>query len=227
LADDEHENQTLSKRKSKYFALVDSGHWRRQEGHMKIAVYTSNAQAVHAVQWVRDSFRNSQFLDYVEDPLPDPTAPRPVLTKVMLAAARQQFEVLIVGQLQELGSSLREVNHNVNLLNRSEIRLVIAIPHIDMAFSTVQGQMMARLLYTVVDFEADTIRQRIRAGIVAAQGRGKRSGRRPREIPLASAIRMRNRGKSWRAIGKALGLPASTVRGAVMRRQKSAHGDRS
>jgi Homeodomain-like domain len=52
-------------------------------------------------------------------------------------------------------------------------------------------------------------------GIVRQQGRGTRLGRPRRVFRRDQALRLRAEGQSWRQIARALGVPFSTVIGAV------------
>jgi len=61
------------------------------------------------------------------------------------------------------------------------------------------------------EMERGIIRERVQAGVRAAQARGTRLGRPQRVFRRDDALRLRAEGNSWRAIARVLDLPMSTV----------------
>ncbi len=88
--------------------------------------------------------------------------------------------------------------------------------------STPHGRMMATILAGIAEFERELIQERIRSGFAAAKARGKRLGRQPGQRPKSDrlapkALALVAAGRSYRLIGRELGLSKNTVAEIVKR----------
>ena len=84
--------------------------------------------------------------------------------------------------------------------------------------------MMATMLAGIAEFERDLLRKRVRSGLAAARARGKVLGRqlgqRPKSDRLApKVLALVDAGRSYRLIGRELGLSKNTVADIVKRRR--------
>ena len=93
-----------------------------------------------------------------------------------------------------------------------------------MAFDlgTPHGRMMATVLAGIAEFERELIQERIRSGIAAAKARGKRLGRQPGQRPKSDRLAPKvlalvGQGRSYRLVGRELGLSKNTVADIVKR----------
>jgi DNA invertase Pin-like site-specific DNA recombinase len=82
--------------------------------------------------------------------------------------------------------------------------------------STPHGRMMATIIAGIADFERELLQERIRSGIAAAKARGKRLGRQPGQRPKSDRLTPKvlalvAEGRSYRLIGRELGLSKNTV----------------
>jgi putative DNA-invertase from lambdoid prophage Rac len=105
-----------------------------------------------------------------------------------------------------------------------EARRVSVIALNGMAFdlSTPHGRMIATVLAGIAEFERELIQERIRSGIAAAKARGRRLGRqfgqRPKSDRLAPKVMaFIEQGRSYRLIGREVGLSKNTVAEIVKR----------
>ncbi len=105
-----------------------------------------------------------------------------------------------------------------------EARRVSLVALNGMAFdlSTPHGRMMATLLAGIAEFERELTVERIRSGIAAAKAGGKRLGRRPGQRPKSDRLAPKvlalvAGGRSYRLIGREVGLSKNTVAGIVKR----------
>lgn len=94
----------------------------------------------------------------------------------------------------------------------------------EMAFdpTTPHGRMMATLLAGVAEFERKLTQERIRSGIAAAKERGKllsrQSGQQRKSDRLApKVLALANQGRSYRLVGREVGLSKNTVAAIVSR----------
>jgi putative DNA-invertase from lambdoid prophage Rac len=128
---------------------------------------------------------------------------------------------VLVTELSRWGRSTTDL---LAALKELEARRVSVVALNGMAFdlTTPHGRMIATVLAGIAEFERELIQERIRSGIAAAQARGKRLGRqlgqRPKSDRLASKVlAMVANGRSYRVIGREVGLSKNTVTDIVKR----------
>jgi putative DNA-invertase from lambdoid prophage Rac len=93
--------------------------------------------------------------------------------------------------------------------------------------ATPHGRMMATVLAGIAEFERELIQERIRSGIAAAKARGKQLGRQPGQRPKSDrlapkVVALVAKGRSYRLIGRAVGLSKNTVADIVKRHRAKA-----
>src|SRR3712207_2476747 len=89
--------------------------------------------------------------------------------------------------------------------------------------------MLATVLAGIAEFERELMRERVRSGMAASKARGKRLGRQPGQRPKSDRLAPRvlalvAQGRSYRLIGRALGLSKNTLAGIVARARAPAPG---
>lgn len=99
---------------------------------------------------------------------------------------------------------------------------VVALNGMTFDLGTPHGRMMATVLAGIAEFERELIQERIRSGIAAAKARGKclgrHSGHRPKSDRLApKVLALVAQGRSYRLIGREVGLSKNTVVDIVKR----------
>ena len=141
--------------------------------------------------------------------------------KVMALAQARQVDAVLVTELSRWGRSTTDL---LATLKELEARRVSVVALNGMAFdlATPHGRMIATVLAGIAEFERELIRERIRSGIAAAKARGKRLGRQPGQRPKSDRLAPRvlalvAQGRSYRLIGREVGLSKNTV-AAIVRR---------
>ena len=121
-------------------------------------------------------------------------------------------------------AALRATTDLLATLKELETRRVSLVALNGMTFdlTTPHGRMMATLLAGIAEFERELIQERIRSGIAAAKARGKKLGRQPGQRPKSDRLAPRvlalvAQGRSYRLIGREVGLSKNTVAGIVKR----------
>ena len=145
--------------------------------------------------------------------------------KVLALAQRREIDAVLVTELSRWGRSTTDL---LATLKELEVRRVSVIALNGMAFdlSTPHGRMIATVLAGIAEFERELIQERIRSGIAAAKARGKRLGRqagqRPKSDRLApKVLALVSRGRSYRLVGREVGLSKNTV-AAIVKRSRAA-----
>jgi DNA invertase Pin-like site-specific DNA recombinase len=139
---------------------------------------------------------------------------RPGLQRLMEAARRGKLDAVMVWKLDRFGRSALDVLANIRDLDVAGTRFIATTQGIDIRPG---GDAMSRLilgvLASVAEFERDLIRERTRLGMAKARAAGKRIGRPHADRPdRAEVARLRDQGKSWREVSKALGCSTWAAR---------------
>ena len=116
---------------------------------------------------------------YAEEGVSGASRRRPVLDQVLADARAGKFETLVVFDLSRLARDVARLVLVLDELHAVGVRLVSVRESLD--FGGPMGRAMAALLGAVAELERANIRERVRAGIVAARVRGQRFGK-PRYV---------------------------------------------
>ena len=144
----------------------------------------------------------------------------------MALAQARHIDAVLVTEFSRWGRSTTDL---LATLKELEARRVSVVALNGMAFdlATPHGRMIATVLAGIAEFERELIQERIRSGIAAAKARGKRLGRQPGQRPksdrLASKVlALVAKGRSYRLIGREVGLSKNTVADIVKRHRAKA-----
>jgi DNA invertase Pin-like site-specific DNA recombinase len=149
--------------------------------------------------------------------------------KVLGLAQRREIDAVLVTELSRWGRSTLDLLHTLKQLESWRVS-VIAMSGLAFDLSSPHGRMLATILAGIAAFERELIQERIRSGIAAAKARGKRLGRQPGQRPKSDrlapkVLKLVAKGRSYRLIGRELGLSKNTVAEIVKRsRSGSARG---
>lgn len=139
----------------------------------------------------------------------------------MALAQRRELDAVLVTELSRWGRSTLDLLHTLQELQTWRVS-VIAMNGLAFDLATPYGRMMATIIAGIAAFERELIQERIRSGIAAAKERGKRLGRRPGERPKSDrlapkVVALVAQDRSYRLIGRQLGLSKNTVTAIVKR----------
>ena len=146
--------------------------------------------------------------------------------KVMALAQARQIDVVLVSELSRWGRSTLDLLHTLQELESRKVS-VIALSGMAFDLSTPHGRMMATILAGVAEFERELIQERVRSGIAAAKSRGQRFGRQLGQRPKSDRLEPKvlalvAQKRSYRLIGRELGLSKNTVAEIVKRSRAAA-----
>ena len=141
--------------------------------------------------------------------------------KVMALAQARHIDAVLVTELSRWGRSTTDLLSTLKELETKRVS-VIALNGMAFDLSSPHGRMIATVLAGIAEFERELIQERIRSGIAAAKARGQRLGRqmgdRPKSDRLSPKVMMLvEQGRSYRLIGRDVGLSKNTVAGIVKR----------
>jgi DNA invertase Pin-like site-specific DNA recombinase len=102
---------------------------------------------------------------------------RPQFDAMLKAATRRKFDMIAAWSLDRLGRSLQDLVAFLSELRASGTDLFLHKQALDT--STAAGKAMFGMVSVFAEFEADIIKERVKAGLARARAQGKRLGRRP------------------------------------------------
>lgn len=149
--------------------------------------------------------------------------------KVMALAQARHIDVVLVTELSRWGRSTLDLLETLRELEARRVS-VIALSGMTFDLASAAGRMMATVLAGIAEFERDLLRERVRSGLAAARARGKKLGRQPGQRPKSDRLAPKvlalvAQGRSYRLIGRELGLSKNTVAGIVKRARDGAAAD--
>jgi len=149
--------------------------------------------------------------------------------RVVALARDRRIDAVLVTELTRWGRSTTDLLSSLRELEAFGVS-VVAQTGLQFDLTTPQGKLFATMLAALAEFERDLIRERVRSGVVAAQARGVRFGRkvgdRPKSDRLAPAVmRLIEAGVTYREVAKRLEISKTTVVQVVKRHRGAAQTD--
>jgi len=129
---------------------------------------------------------------------------RPQLDRLMAAARRREFDVVLCWRLDRFGRSLRQLVVDVSTLGDLGISFVSVSEGFDM--TTPGGRLQFGLFSSFAAFERELIRERVRAGLARAKSLGHVPGRKRQNLDLDSARTRMRTGESLRAVARSFAI---------------------
>jgi len=148
--------------------------------------------------------------------------------KVLALVQRRDIDAVLVTELSRWGRSTVDLLATLRELEARRASLV-ALNGMMFDVSTPHGRMMATVLAGLAEFERELIQERIRSGLAAAKARGQKLGRQPGQRPKSDRLAPKvlalvAQGRSYRLIGREVGLSKNTVAGIVKRARAALAG---
>jgi DNA invertase Pin-like site-specific DNA recombinase len=145
---------------------------------------------------------------------------RPGLQRVLAAARKGAFDVLMVWKLDRFGRSTVDLLANVQQLHTAGVRFIATTQGLDLR---PDGDAVSKLLLTmlagVAEFERELTRERVTLGMRRAREAGKHIGRPAvtTGAEVAQVKRLRAARKSWATVAAAVGCTVASARRAAAR----------
>jgi len=150
-----------------------------------------------------------------QDQMSGAKASRPGLDRLMADAHQRRFDAVLVWKLDRFGRSLVRCVSGIHELASLGVRFIATSQGLDTDESNPASKLLLHILAAVSQFERELIRERVSAGMRAAQARGTRSGKpigRPRRIFDREQVReLRKNGIAIDAIARQMKLGVGTV----------------
>lgn len=149
--------------------------------------------------------------EYIDHGFTGSNMNRPALKEMMKAAKKKLFDVLVVWKLDRLSRSLKDLVNTIGELENVGIDFISYDNDLDT--STPQGRLLFHVIGAMAEFEREIIRERVKAGLENAKRKGRVLGRPGLHQSIVDDIPLfRGKGKSYRTIGKELGISEAAAR---------------
>ncbi|MEO1987365.1 MAG: recombinase family protein [Martelella sp.] len=145
--------------------------------------------------------------------------------KIMALAQARHIDAILVTELSRWGRSTIDLLNTLRELESWKVS-VIAMNGMTPDLSSPHGRMLATFLSGIAEFERDLISERVKSGLAVAKARGKKLGRQRGQRPKSDRLAPRvlalvAEGRSYRLIGRELGLSKNTVSDIVQRNRNA------
>jgi putative DNA-invertase from lambdoid prophage Rac len=146
--------------------------------------------------------------------------------KVLALAQGRYIDAVLVTELSRWGRSTVDLLQTLRELESRRVS-VVALSGMTFDLSNAAGRMMATVIAGIAEFERDLMGERIKSGLAAAKAQGRRLGRQAGQRPKSDRLGPRvlalaAQGRSYRLIGRELGLSKNTVAAIVKRAREAA-----
>ncbi len=146
------------------------------------------------------------------DTISGAAASRPGWELLLQAVRRGKVDCIVVYKLDRVGRSLVHLAMILDELGRLHVPLVCVSQGIDTSNDNPVGRLQLGVLMAVAEFERSLIRERTKAGLVAARARGAKIGRPERAARHREEIlRLRVEGVSYQKISEHLGVSVGSI----------------
>ena len=139
---------------------------------------------------------------------------RPALDRLMAAARRREFDVVLVYRFDRFARSVRHLLTALDEFKALGVDFVSYSESIDT--STPLGRAMFSIVAALGELERSIVVERSVEGQRRARARGTHVGRPRRVVDVAEVLELRRAGTSLRAIARATGLSRTVVTRVVL-----------
>jgi putative DNA-invertase from lambdoid prophage Rac len=141
--------------------------------------------------------------------------PRPKREALLKAAHRRELDVIVVWRLDRCGRSLADLVVTLKALHEFGVGFVSLTEALDL--TTPSGRAMAGMLAVFAEFEQETIRERVKAGLAQARAAWRILGRPWSAAKKAPEVRaLFAKGFSRSEIARRVGIGRTSVRRLLM-----------
>jgi putative DNA-invertase from lambdoid prophage Rac len=153
--------------------------------------------------------------EYIDEGWSGRKSDRPALNRLLYDAQVHAFDAVLVWKLDRFGRSVADLTANIQRIEKFGIRFIAVSQGIDTDQSNPTSRLLMNMLAAIAEFEAEIIRERVKAGVEHAKRVGTKSGnpigRPARVFRRDEVIRLRSEGKTVREIARQFKIGIGTV----------------
>lgn len=190
---------------------------RAAVAYVRVSTAQQETEAQRAEITAAAEARGYTIATWYDETITGRTLKRPALAQLREDVRRRRVSTVFVFALDRLSRAgvldsltlLRELEGaGASVISLKDPIPEPGAPHRDLVLS---------VLFWVAEMESKRRSERTRAGLDVARRRGRRLGRRPREVDVQRVHALRAEGRSWRSIARSLKIPKATLLRAVRR----------
>jgi DNA invertase Pin-like site-specific DNA recombinase len=148
--------------------------------------------------------------EFLDEGISGSKASRPALDRLMKAAKRRLFDVVLVYRYDRMARSLKQLVDTLCTFDALGVQFVSLHEGVDT--STPNGRLVFGIFASIAEFERQLIIGRTKSGMAAAKARGAQIGRPKVAADPVQIAALSRSGLSGRAIAAQLGISEATVR---------------
>ena len=153
------------------------------------------------------------FHEYVDVGISGSKEKRPALDRLMDDARKRRFDTVLVARFDRFARSTRHLVLALEEFNALGVDFISLSESIDT--STPMGKMVFTVIAAVAELERSLIRERVVMGLQRAKAQGKRIGRPAVQLDSEEMQALKDKGLSYRAIARQLGVSHPTILAAL------------
>lgn len=181
---------------------------------MKVAIYlrvSTDKQSVESQRHAIENYVQRRGWDIVAEYSDIESAAKKRLGQEQLFAdaLKKKFDAVIVFRFDRFARSLKDLLESLDLFRQCGVAFVSISEEIDT--TTPTGWLMFQLVGAMAEFERSILIERTKTGLAVAKAKGKKLGRPPLFVDRENVLKMRQEGKSLRAIAKKEGCSAASI----------------
>lgn len=146
-----------------------------------------------------------EYVDYASGADPN----RPALAQLNRDMRAMRFRKVYVVRLDRITRSLRNLLTLIEGFQERGVGLVCTEQ--DIRTDTSTGKLLIHFLGAIAEFERDLISERTKEGLARAAAEGRFPGRKPLEIDMEEAQKLRDDGYSFSELGNHFGVSKATI----------------
>ena len=158
---------------------------------------------------------HDEFVDHMSGSRDD----RPALKKMMAAARKREFDLILVWKFDRFARSTRALVLALEEFQQIGMDFISYSENIDT--SSPMGKAMFVMVSAMAEFERSLIQERVCAGLQKARENGVRLGRQRVAFDAAKALTLKAKGLGVRRIAKQLGVSHGTIHSYLKAVQKT------
>lgn len=189
---------------------------------MNVALYarvsTADQDCAMQLAELREYCKRREWVigcEYLDEGWSGRRSDRPAMNRLLYDARVHAFDAVLVWKLDRFGRSVADLTSNIQQLEKCGIRFMAVSQGIDTDQSNPTSRLLMHMLAAIAEFEAEIIRERVKAGVEHAKRVGTRSGKaigRPQRVfRRDEVIRLRAEGVPVREIARRLDIGMGTV----------------
>ncbi len=136
---------------------------------------------------------------------------RPQLEKLMNAARKHMFDIVLVWKVDRFGRSVSNFVEHMQVLKAADVRFICVAQSIDTDAQNPGSKLLMDIMIAFAEFERSMTRERVKAGLKAAVKRGSVLGRKPKVFDRDKVRQLHLQGKTQRQIVAIMGISKGTV----------------